>query len=113
MVFKKYNGKIFGVELSKKEKEVFDQEVQKQLAEYDRRNAAEVDAIALWILHEMFGFGEKRLRAFYDSFHNELAALLDRYKMEKSDAVWLCTYKLKECGIDIRAWNQEDDSDTC
>lgn len=109
MNFKKHNGRIFGVELTKKEQEALDKEVRKQLAEYERKNDEEYDAIVLWLLHEKFGFGEKRLRRFYDLYASEVRSLLDRYKMNNSDAVWLCTYKLKEYGIDIHAWNREDE----
>ena len=110
MIFKKAGGKIYGVDFSKKEQEAINREIQAQCAEYDRKNVLEIDAIILWLLHEHFGFGMKRLRKFFDLFATEIAALCDRYEMEKDDSVWLCTYKLKEYGLDIEQWNKEDEN---
>lgn len=55
-----------------------------------------------------FGFGKKRLRAFYDSFSTELDALVKRYEMGDEDKAWLCSRKLKDYGIDISTWNKEE-----
>jgi len=80
-------------------------EIQRQLAEYDRKHAMEIDALVLWVLHTQLGWGVKRLKRFYDSFSDEIDALVDRYQMDKEDDIWLCTYKLKECGVDLEVWN--------
>lgn len=109
--FKRAGGRIFGVQFSKKEQDAIDQEIQRQCAEYDRKNENEIDAIILWLLHEKFGFGMKRLRRFYDLFRTEFDALVKRYEMEKEDGVWLCTYKLKQYGLDIEQWNKEEEQD--
>lgn len=106
--FKKVGGHIYGVQFSKKEQDAIDQEIQRQCAEYDRKNEDEIDAIVLWLLHEKFGFGMKRLRRFYDLFRSEFTALYERYEMKAEDGVWLCTYKLKNYGLDIEQWNKED-----
>lgn len=107
MFFNKNGGRIFGVQFTKKEQEAIDREIRVQCAAFEDGHDREFDAIVLWLLHEKFGFGEMRLRRFYDLYSSEVSALLDRYKMEKSDAVWLCTQKLKEYGIDIEAWEKE------
>lgn len=73
-----------------------------------KKNADEVDAVILWLLHEKFGFGKKRLRAFYDSFSTELDALVKRYEMGDEDKAWLCSRKLRDYGIDISEWNKEE-----
>ena len=91
-VFKRNRGHIFGVQFSAKEQKAID---------------AEIHALILWLLHEKFGFGKKRLRAFYDSFSTELDALVKRYEMGDEDKAWLCAYKLKQYGIDIAEWNEE------
>lgn len=83
-------------------------EIQRQLAEYDKKNTEEIDAMVLYILHTQFGWGKKRLRRFYDCFADELKALTDRYLMDDTDTVWLCTRKLKDAGIDISEWSKED-----
>ena len=106
MVVKKMHNKIFGAELTRNEQKALDIEIKKQLAEYDRKNMMEMDSIILWILHSMLGFGEKRLRSFYDNFHTELEALADRYEMDDED-VYLCTENLRRIGIDVEKWHQE------
>lgn len=83
-------------------------EIQRQMAEYDRKNWEEIDAMVLWVLRTEFGFGEKRLRRFYDSFNSEMQSLLDRYELDDCDTPWLCTRKLKDAGIDISKWSKED-----
>lgn len=72
------------------------------------RTQKAIDALVLWILHEKFGFGRKRLRAFYDFFNTEIDALVKRYEMGDEDKAWLCTYMLKRYGIDISEWNKEE-----
>lgn len=81
-------------------------EIQRQLAEYDKKHTTEIDALILWILHSEFGFGEKRLRRFYDRFNKAVAEILERYVMEE-DKVWLCTYLLKQYEIDLEKWREE------
>lgn len=73
-------------------------------------NELEIDAMVLYILHEQYGFGEKRLKRFYDSFSLGIRELGDRYDMEKFDErIWLCQRKLKEIGIDISEWAKDAD----
>lgn len=107
MQIKKSGGKIFGASLTSAEKKAMDMEIQRQLAEYDREHALEIDAVILWELRKQFGFGPKRLRRFYDNFTSALDALLKRYELEDSDQVWLCTHQLKEAGIDLEQWERE------
>ena len=82
-------------------------EIQRQLAEYDRKNLLEIDALILWRLREQFGFGPKRLKKFYDEFAPAIEALVKRYEMDDSDQIWLCTRMLKNEGIDIEKWEKE------
>lgn len=105
--FKRSGGRIFGVQFTAKEQKAIDAEILRQCAEFDKKNENEMDALILWILHEKFGFGKKRLRAFYDYFSTELDALVKWYEMGDEDKVWLCTRKLKEYGVDIAEWNKE------
>lgn len=106
-VFKRNKGHIFGVQFSTKEQKAIDEEILRQCAEFNRKNELEMDSVILWVLHERFGFGEKRLRKFFDSYAAELNALEKRYEMGDEDMAWLCRYKLKEYGIDIAEWNKE------
>lgn len=107
MHIKKVGGKVFGASLSAAEKKAMDLEIQRELAEYDRKHLAEMDALILWVLHERFGFGAKRLRRYYDSFWAATGGLLKRYEMDTGDDVWLCTQMLKRIGVDIEAWHKE------
>lgn len=108
--FKRSGSRIFGVQFTRKEQEAIDKELARQCAEYDRKNADEIDALVLWRLHTKFGFGKKRLREFYDGFKEDVGELINRYNMSDEDAVWLCTKKLKNYGIDISEWNKEADT---
>lgn len=96
------------VSMTSNQKKAMDAEIRKQLADMDRKDAMEIDAMVLWVLYSEFGFREKRLRRFYDKFMAELDALVGRYEMDSSDAAWLCTRKLKDAGIDILQWSKED-----
>lgn len=92
MRVKKAGGRIFGGTMSAAEKKAMDLEIQRQLAEYDRKHLIEIDAMILWVLHERFGFGPKRLR---------------QYQMDTGDDVWLCTQMLKRIGVDVEQWHKE------
>ena len=108
MRIKKSGGMIFGAELSAAERKALDMEIKRQIAEYDKKNKLELQALILWQLHAQLGFGEKRLRKFYDIFDNEMDALIERYQLEECDKAWICTEKLKEMGVDIESWDAEN-----
>jgi hypothetical protein len=111
-LFKKgFNKKVVGVGLNAKEREALEREIRKTMAEYVSKNAMEIDAMILWILHEELGFGPKRLRRFHDIFVPSINDLVKRYDMENSDIPWLCTRKLKEYGIDIKEWSEEEEGE--
>ena len=108
MVVKKSNGKIIGVHLTSAEKKAMDMEIRRQIAEYDRKNYREIDAVILWQLHVQLGFGVTRLKKFYNDFGPALCQLIDRYEMDSEEGPWLCTQKLKdELGIDLDEWEKE------
>jgi len=90
MYIKKSGKRIFGASFSNAEKKAMEMEIKRQLAEYDRKHTLEIDAMILWTLHEQFGFGEKRLKRFYDSFARGLNELSGRYELDDSDQAWLC-----------------------
>ena len=107
MRVKKAGGSIFGGAMSAAEKKAMDLEIQRQLAEYDRKHLVEIDAMILWVLHERFGFGPKRLRQYYDSFRACTNELVERYQMDAGDDIWLCTQMLKRIGVDVEQWHKE------
>ena len=95
-----------------KERKAMETEIKKQLREFDKKHTLELDALILWQLHEQLGFGPKRLKRFYNRFNELLDEMGERYDFDDSDKIWLCTFKLKEIGIDIEKWDQERQSNT-
>lgn len=61
MQVKKAGGKVYGAVLTAAEKKAMDLEIQRELAEYDRKHIAEIDATILWVLHEQFGLSGSEL----------------------------------------------------
>ena len=89
-----------------------DRMAKEAIAEMNRDNEEELDAMVLYILHEEFGFGEKRLRRFYDRFSQGLRDLGERYALNEYDErLWLCQRKLREAGIDISKWKGEKEDE--
>ena len=107
MNFKKYNGKIFGVQLNKNEQRALDQEINRQIIENDRRFDMDKESSILWALHTQFGFGPKRLKKAWELFYTETVKLREYYQMGPEDAAWLARHKLKEIGCDIEEWYKE------
>lgn len=110
MQIKKAGGKVYGAILTTAEKKAMDMEIKRQLAEMDKKNMEEVDAVVLYVLMTEFGFGEKRLRRFHNAFGEQITALVNRYQLDSGDDAWLCTEMLKRHGIDINQWNKELES---
>lgn len=104
MVVKKAGGKIYGAVLTSAEKKAMNMEIERQLAEYTRKHEVELNAMILYVLHEQLGFGEQRLRRFFDRFSVEISALVKYYEMGDEDVEWLCTRKLLDMGIDVAKW---------
>lgn len=108
MRIKKSGRTIFGAELTNAERKALDIEISRQLADYTDRYELEIESMILLVLMEEFGFGEKRLRRVHNELTKGIDDLVNRYQMDDQDAIWLCTQKLKERGIDISTWNEED-----
>ena len=112
MQFKKWGGKIFGVQLNAAEQKAMNAEIDRQakerMAEWTKKDADEIIARVLWVLHSEFGFGERRLRRFFTSFDASLNQLVEYYQMEESDDAWLCGQKLTDVGIDFHKWREEN-----
>ena len=98
MQVKKAGGKVYGAVLTAAEKKAMDLEIQRELAEYDRKHIAEIDATILWVLHEQFGFGAQRLRTYYDAFHDRIKELVSRYDMAKDLDISPAELSAIECG---------------
>lgn len=107
MLVKKAGGKVYGATFTAAEKRAMDMEIKRQLAEYTRKYEADLNATILYVLHEQLGFGEQRLKKFFDRFSVEIDALVKYYEMGEEDAAWLCTRKLLDMGIDVEKWCDE------
>ena len=116
MVVIKSGGQVIGGKLTAAEKKAMNIEINRALAERMKQNEIAVDAMILWAMHEEFGFGEKRLKRFYDNFIPRYKALMEFYGIhpgdksfgaEETDTEWLHVRKLKEIGVDLESWHKE------
>ena len=107
MRVKKSGKYIYGADLSAAEKKAMDIEIRRQLSEYTKKHEQELAAVVLWELHVQLGFGNDRLKKFYDNFIPALDDLIKRYEMENGDEAWLCTQKLKDYGFDISKMEED------
>lgn len=111
MRVKQYKGKVFGADLTAKERLAMNIEINRQIVEADRKYTNDIDAMVLYTLHVHLGFGKKRLRRFWEAFQQEHKALVEYYQMP-DDGAWLCQRKLKDIGVDVEEWNKEVDDET-
>ena len=79
MNFLKFNGQIYKVTLSAKEKKAMDEEINRQVIERHRTFTDDFDYMVMRILHDHFGFGLSRLRRFYEAFTADNDALVKHY----------------------------------
>lgn len=108
MFFKKAAGKLFGVEFNKTEQRIVEKALGEQWAEMGRQMEMDQDSSVLWMLHEQFGFGHKRLYRAWKLMHEDNKKLQARYEMGPEDGGWLCRQKLKEYGVDIERWYKDE-----
>jgi hypothetical protein len=97
--------------LSPSQEKMMMRTIKKQCAEYWKKHELELMALILWQLHAnpKTRWGKKRLKQFFMDFTPLLDDLLNRYDMETDDEkFWLCTYKLKEIGVDLEEWQKEE-----
>ena len=106
MIFKKFQGQIFGVEFSPKEQQAINAEIDRQLVKRHKEFADNVDYMILKILHDHFGFGPARLRRFYDYFIEDNYKLMQHYEM--SDAgMYIARQEMNDIGCNVEQWNEE------
>lgn len=98
---------IYGARLTAAERKALDMEARRSLAEYTRKHELEIEASVIWQIRQITGWGEIRLRRFYDEFDITLDKLISSYDMGADDAQWLCTKKLLDEGFDIEQWRRE------
>lgn len=80
-------------------------EIDRQILERDAAYSLDIDAMVLWSLHVLFGFGKSRLERFYRGMMEEHLRMRKFYEMDDTYPERL---KLKEqCGVDVEALNKE------
>ena len=110
MRVKKYNGNVFGAELTATERKAMLIEIKRQILEKDEQFQEDLDAMILYVLMSRYGWRKKRLRKFWKAFLEEHRALREYYEMdEPGDGARLAHHKLKEIGVDIKQWYKEDE----
>lgn len=110
MNFKGHGKNIYGVSLSKREQEILDEEIRRQIIEKDEQYTVELYALIFWTLRKYFGFGEKKLKELWGYMATGHVELREKYMMEDVDDAWLCERELKEDGIDIRKWTEDENA---
>ena len=108
MYFKRAAGKIFGVTFNKAEQKAIDKAIGEQCAEMDRQMELDRDSSILWMLHEQFGFGRKKLFRAWQMMYADSKKLQAHYEMGPEDGGWLCRQKLKEYGVDLERWYKDE-----
>ena len=107
MNFKKAGGQIFGVDLTKAERDALNKEIYKAIMVADEQYIRNYQAMALSVLHKEFGWGKDRIRKFYDAFKKQHKDLLHYYEMPDEEA-FLCRKMLEsELNIDLDKWDKE------
>ena len=106
MLFKKFRGQIFDVDLTPKERKVLNEKVNQLLIERHQEFADDVDYMILHILRKHFGFGPERLRRFYEAFIVENEALIKHYEIPDA-GLYISRKEMNAIGIDFEKWNQE------
>lgn len=88
-------------------KEYVSRYARRYFQEFDRRHSDEIDALILWEIHEQLGFGEKRLKRFYDGFEKSYRDLQSRYECTDEEGIWVCQKKLLTIGVDLDRWRAD------
>jgi hypothetical protein len=90
--------------MSNKQKKAMHEEIKKQVYAARAAESIEYDAAIMWALHLCFGFGEKRLKKFFDFF----------CKLYNHSGYWQFGRNeielLKGIGVDIVEWNRRENS---
>lgn len=106
MIFHKFNGQIFKVELTTKEQKALDEESRRYILAKHSEFADDVDYMIMSILHNHFDFDLSDLRRFYDAFHAENDELVEHYEMPDA-GVYIARREMNKIGCNIEKWNQE------
>lgn len=90
--------------LSAAEKKALDEEIRKQCVDVTGQYELDLDTVAIYILHTVFGFGEKRLTRFYSAMFAKRKEIQAYYQGERHDntAEVAMRHRLQQDGIDVK-----------
>ena len=78
--------------------------INEQLKEIHEKFYDDEIATILYTLRQVFGFGEKRLKEYFDRYEIEWENLRQRYDMEDREVSSMCMEKLLADGIPVDKW---------
>ena len=81
MFVKKVGSRVYGAEFTAAERKAMDIEIRRQIAEYDRKHEKEMTALILWQLHDLEGFGPKKLKRKKENFTGQMNYRLKRKRV--------------------------------
>lgn len=81
------------------------QEIRRQIAEQEKIYIQCIDVMFLWALHKEFGFGRERLIRAYKAIGREYEEMR---RFFETDEVFPAEYKLREIGVDIEKFRNDD-----
>lgn len=91
--------------MSSAERRAMNQEINRQLIERNDEWLVDVEAMVLLVLHEHYGFGNKRLLRFREHFIEECKEMRRYYEMD--DVSYPAKVRLKKLGIDVEQLYRE------
>lgn len=106
MIFKRFKGQIFDVELTAKERKVLHEKINQQIIESHQKFADDFDYMILRVLHNHFDFCLEDLRRAYDLFVQDNEALVKHYEMPDAGA-YIARKEMNAIGCNIEEWNRE------
>lgn len=107
MQVKKYKGKVFGMSMTADERKAMQIELRKEIADIDRKYAADIDALMLYVLASRYGWRKKRLLDIWRAFAEEHQKLCEYYQMDDpGDSEYLAHHELSKIGVDVHKWEK-------
>ena len=100
------SGKI-KVKYTAEEQAAMRSEVEDQLLSFVADNLLEIESIFLMQLHDQLGFGEKRLKKFYDNFSPTIYDMMIKQLKKENMKDYPCTAYLKGKGFEVEDWALE------
>ena len=87
--------------LNSKQQKILEQECIKEFDRLLETYNREVVLQVLYILRFEYGFGQKRLKEFFDKFALMQVKTINRYEVKDEEIPDICEIKLRNSGIDL------------